>query len=250
MDASYKKDFGTASEEVETFAWRDNVFISFCQQGGLPVALALFVARDVSAYTVLYIKRGQREAVVEVFAMWDSLAGRLPVGGRVAGSAAVLCGKYSSTLRKVRFGTAHGALAFSAFSGFAVRTEKLFFSFRQFFFPWRLDFFHRSDGWADCLFVRVGSRSGAKVQRRAPFSPAFLNFLIKNNRVSLEGLKICFTAAFLVVWRSFPTFTELFRLKKKLPENLVGTVKVPTFALAFGKDARRDVPERGQERVH
>ena len=159
MDASYKKDFGTASEEVETFAWRDNVFISFCQQGGLPVALALFVARDVSAYTLLYIKRGQREAVVEVFAMWDSLAGRLPVGGRVAGSAAVLCGKYSSTLRKVRFGTAHGALAFSAFSGFAVRTEKLFFSFRQFFFPWRADFFSSAG--------RVGGLSFCP--RRFPF---------------------------------------------------------------------------------
>ena len=76
------------------------------------------------------------------------------------------------------------------------------------------DFFHRPDGWAGCLFVRAGSRSGAKVQRRTLFFPAFLNFLIKNNRVSLEGLKICFTAAFLVVWRSFPTFTELFRLKK------------------------------------
>ena len=106
-----------------------------------------------------------------------------PVGRAVCGS--VLCGKYSSTLRKVRFGTAHGALAFSAFPGFAVRPEKLFFSFRQFFFPWR-----------------------------ALFCPAFLNFLIKNNRVSLEGLKICFTAVFLVVWRSFHTFTELFRLKK------------------------------------
>ena len=136
----------------------------------------------------------------------------VPVGRAVRGS--VLCGKYSSTLRKVRFGTAHGVLAFSAFSGFAVRSEKLFFSFRQFFFPWGADFFHRSDGWAGCLFVRTGSRSGAKVQRRAPFFPAFLNFLIKNNRVSLEGLKICFTAAFLVVWRSFHTFTELFRLKK------------------------------------
>ena len=37
---------------------------------------------------------------------------------------------------------------------------------------------------------------------------------------------------------------------KKVVGSLVGTVKVPTFALAFGKDARRDVPERGQERVH
>ena len=76
------------------------------------------------------------------------------------------------------------------------------------------DFFHRSDGWAGCLFVHPGSRSGAKVQRRALFCPAFLNFLIKNNRVSLEGLKTCFTAVFLVVWRSFHTFTKLFRLKK------------------------------------
>ena len=111
------------------------------------MALALFVVRDATAYTLLYIKRTQRGSVVGVFAMWDSLAGRLPVGGRVAGSAAVLCGKYSSTLRKVRFGTAHGALAFSAFPGFAVRPEKRFFSFQQFFFRGgRIFFIGRTGG--------------------------------------------------------------------------------------------------------
>ena len=34
---------------------------------------------------------------------------------------------------------------------------------------------------------------------------------------------------------------------KKVGGSLVGTAKVPTFALAFGKDARRDVPERGRK---
>ena len=91
---------------METFAWRDNVFIPFCQQGGLPVALALFVVRDATVYTLLYIERTQRGSVVGVFAMWDSLAGGLPVGGVLlalppysAASTRVLSAKYDSGLR-------------------------------------------------------------------------------------------------------------------------------------------------------
>ena len=56
-----------------------------------------------------------------------------------------------------------------------------------------------------------------------------------------------FYSSFLGCLEKFSYLYRTFPPEKKLPENLVVTVKVPTFALAFGKDARRDVPERGRK---
>ena len=132
-----------------------------------------------------------------------------PVGRAVCGS--VLCGKYSSTLRKVRFGTAHGALALSAFSGFAVRPEKLFFSFRQFFFPWRADFFSsvgRVGGLSFCPrrfpFRRKSSAAGA-------LFPGVFEFSYKKQSGFFRRLKNMFYSSFLgclekfsYLYRTFP----------------------------------------------